>query len=458
MPDDIDVAAELNASHEDPISAGARASVASSPEAVNTGAPTAAPADTATNQTPNSAAADDDSDAADRRANYQQLFEIIRSCAAPTISATKWDFLKGQDDLLRIDMSPSEFVEALKQDYPVELLHALGLLERVEGELRLPSSLDGDAQLYVKIDDDKQTLAFSTGNEFLFPMTRTALDYALERIPPDSCQMPGTLFIVASPDDAELMRRLGLAAVVYEGLEILSCQDIQRLFDGDHQTDFRWRYQLVLLDFNLARIENRPTGAIREVIKKLANGADVYGVDPARRFAVCRPSAHEFQVLEQAIAFQDSTRIGCLLESLATAAKGIRIHSWRTHLATPAVSFSAARQALVSALERSNDVARRAEVVVALPAYRDAGRRTVMQKFHAAIDRASDPFAQIDLIAAAAYAEDFLDNDPLLRAAEFVLTHWTLPCFEEIQEELRDKRQRSLVELRRIRRESKNKR
>ena len=88
-------------------------------------------------------------------------------------------------------MPPSEFVAALEQDYPVEALTELGLYERVDDELRLPSWLDGDAHLYVTIDEDNRTIAFSRGNEFLFPMTRTALDYALERIPPDSTQATG---------------------------------------------------------------------------------------------------------------------------------------------------------------------------------------------------------------------------------------------------------------------------
>ena len=132
-------------------------------------------------------------------------------------------------------------------------------------------------------------------------MTRTALDYALERIPPDSTQAPVTLFVVESQDAVEVMQRLGLRAVSSEGLEALGRDDVQRLFSGDQRSDFGWRYYLLLVDFDVARLENRPTAAIGEVIKRLADAADVYGIDPARRFGVCRPSAHEFQVLERAI-------------------------------------------------------------------------------------------------------------------------------------------------------------
>ena len=70
-------------------------------------------------------------------------------------------------------------------------------------------------------------------------MTRTALDYALERIPPDSTQAPVTLFIVESQDAVEVMQRLGLPAVSGEGLEALGRHDVQRLFEWRSTKRFR---------------------------------------------------------------------------------------------------------------------------------------------------------------------------------------------------------------------------
>lgn len=458
MPDNKDVADNArNPADCDPVSPDAPTNVASSAEAVNTGAPTAAPADAATGQSPDSAAADDERDAADRRANCQKLFEIIRSCAAPTILTKKWDFLGEQDNLLRIDMPPGEFVEVLAQDYPVESLTELGLLERVEDELRLPSCLDDDTQLYVKIDDDKQTLAFFTGNEFLFPMTRTALDYALERIPPDSTHEPVTLFVLASQDAVEVMQRLGLRAVSSENLEALGRHDVQRLFCVDERNDFGWRYYLLLVDFDVARLDNQPTAPIGEVIKRLADAADVYSIDPARRFGVCRPTGYEFHLLERAIAFEDSAQICQLFEKWSATAKSVRINSWRTHFDTAAASYSVARAALSRALENPNEIARRAEVIVALPAYRAAGKGAVVEKFYEAADRASDPFDQVDLMAAADYAETFLECDPLVRAGEAVLAGQIPLSARDLQVELFEQRQRCMVEFRRIRRDRKAK-
>jgi hypothetical protein len=71
------------------------------------------------------------------------------------------------------------------------------------------------------------------------------------------------------------------------------------------------------------------------------------------------------------------------------------------------------------------------------------------------VDRASDPFDQVDGIAAAGYAEDFFDNDPLVRAAEAVLAGRPRPSDRELHEELFKERQRSLDQLRRIRRDRK---
>jgi hypothetical protein len=372
------------------------------------------------------------------------------------VLSRKWDFLGGDDNLLRIDMLASEFVAALEQDYTIEALTELGLYERVDDELQLPSWLDDDAHIYVAIDQDKRTLSFSNGKEFLFPMTRTALDYALERIPPDSTQ--ASLFIVDSQDSVDVMQRLGLRAVSGEGLEVLGSDHVQELFSGDQRSDFGWRFYLLLVDFNVARLEDRPTAAIGEVIKRLADAADVYGIDPVRRFGVCRPSAHEFQVLERAASFEDSAQICQLFEEWSAAAKSVRIHSWRAHFNSETRSFSAASSALTNALLQSNEFIRRAEVLVALPAYRAASRGPVMQKFYEDIDRASDPFDQVDSMAAASYAEIFLDSDPLVRAGEAVLAGQTPPSLRELQAESLDQRQRCIVELRRIRRDRKVKR
>ena len=61
-------------------------------------------------------------------------------------------------------------------------------------------------------------------------------------------------------------------------------------------------------------------------------------------------------------------------------------------------------------------------------------------------------------MAAAGYAETFLDSDPLVRAAEAVLAGQTPPSARELQEESFEQRQRCMVELRRIRRDRKAKR
>ena len=91
-------------------------------------------------------------------------------------------------------------------------------------------------------------------------------------------------------------------------------------------------------------------------------------------FGVCRPSPHEFQVLERAISFEDSAQICQIFESWSAAAQSVRINNWRTHFETEAASFSVARAALTRALEQPNDIVRRVEVPAALAAYRAAGK------------------------------------------------------------------------------------
>lgn len=453
--DDTDVN-EPNPADNSPIS-DAQGDTTSSPDAgaADADASSAAP-DAASAQSTDAAEADIDREESDRRAYCQRLFEFVRSCASPVIRSERWAFLGNDNDLLRIELTPSELIEALNQDYPIDLMFDMGLLDRVDGELRLPSSLENDAQLYVRINDEKLTLCFSTDNKFLFPMRRTALDFALERLSPNSSQATGTLYVVESHDAADVIEKLGMRATVCDGLEAIGRHDVPRLFDGDPSSDLSWRYHMLFMDFDLATLENRPAAAIGEVINRLADLAEMYRVDLGRRFGVCRPSEHEFQVLERAIRFEDSAKVRELLEKWSVAAKSAPIKSWRTQTDTGPISFSAATAALTRALQLPADL-RVAEVVVALPAYLAAGKEMVIGKFFQASDRASDPFDQVDLIAAADYAREFFELDPFVRAAEAVLAGDAPPTADELQEDF-ERRQRCLLELRRIRRDRKARR
>src|SRR5436305_382738 len=105
MPDNMDgVNDERDPADDGAIFPDAQINVSSSPEAVSTGAPTAT-ADEATEQSADAAAASVESDAAQTRLLYHELWELIRSCAAPMVRSVKWGFL-GEDNLLRIDMPP----------------------------------------------------------------------------------------------------------------------------------------------------------------------------------------------------------------------------------------------------------------------------------------------------------------------------------------------------------------
>jgi hypothetical protein len=252
------------------------------------------------------------------------------------------------------------------------------------------------------------------------------------------------------------MLRLGLRAVSCDGLDAIGRDDIQRLFAGDKRSDFNWRYFLFLVDFDVPHLKNHPTASLGKVIERLADAAEVYGVDPARRFGVCRPSPHEFQVLEHAIKFEDTAQTSQIFEKWSAAAQREHINSWRTHFATKPTSFSAARAALVCALQLPNDIAR-FEVPAALATYRIVSKGAVIEKFCAAIDRASEALDQFHSIAAVRCAETFFDNDPLVLAAEAVMAGRTPPSADE-QAESFQQQQRCMLELRRIQSDRKPKR
>jgi hypothetical protein len=418
----------------------------------------APPRDDATAEQPTASAEAGAEPDADDFDNFHEFCAIIRSCTAPLSRSHKWQFLDEQTEFLRIEMPPAEFVAALEQDGTTDGLIGLGYYERAGEELRLPSWLDGDANLYVQIDKIKRTIKYSRGDGFLFPMKRTALDCAMERIPQDSAQATDTLFVVTSEDSVEVMQRLGLPAVSGEGLGALGIRDIERLFNAEQRTDCAWRFYLLLVDFDVARLDNRPTAIIGEVIDRLAAAANLYGIDPARRFGVSRPSADEFHLLEQAISFQDSSQIGELFKKWSAAAKSATINNWQKHFDAKAPTFSVTRAELAHALRETNVITRRVKVLDAYSAYRLAACGTVLPKLCKDVDRASDPFDQLDLIAAVGYAEAFFNSDPLVRAAEAILEGQTPPSIRELEDESLQQRQRYLTELRRIYRDRKAKR
>ena len=76
-----------------------------------------------------------------------------------------------------------------------------------------------------------------------------------------------------------------------------------------------------------------------------------------------------------------------------------------------------------------------------------------MQKFFDAIDRERDPFDRLNLMAAAAFAENFFENDALVRSAEAILAGEIPASARELLDECFNERLRCTAELRRIQRD-----
>lgn len=206
------------------------------------------------------------------------------------------------------------------------------------------------------------------------------------------------------------------------------------------------------MDFDLANLDKRPTSTIGEVITRLADAADVYSIDPARRFGVFRSNAREFHMLERATTFADKGRICDILQSWAASSRDVAVYNWRAQFDVTPLSYARASAALNRALQLQ-DIARRFAVAEALPRYRAAGRAVVIGKLKRAVDAAKDPFAQLDLMVAARHAEALFDCDPLVLAGEAVLAGKNPSSLPELRLEHFDRSLRILTELRRIRRD-----
>ena len=118
-------------------------------------------------------------DESESHIQFRMLCEHIRSFAAVDLRSEQWNFLAAQT-ICSVSTRCQPSLSPPANRFLREELASLGLFERVGDELQLSSLVDDNVELYVKIDESDQTITFSAGSEFLFPLKRTALDYALD--------------------------------------------------------------------------------------------------------------------------------------------------------------------------------------------------------------------------------------------------------------------------------------
>ena len=297
-------------------------------------------------------------------------------------------------------MTPAEFEVEMLEYFPPEFLLARGLFERVGEDVQLVASLVRDATLLVEIDKSNDTIIFSSDDEKLVPYGHTAVQCGLQRRPEASAEPTQNLWVVGSDEEVEILKRLKLPAVLSDGLETIRKPEIEGLFAGTHRSDADWQYDLILVDFDVANLINQPATAIGGITKRLATAANVYAIDVSRRFTLLRPTANEFELLEQAVDFQDSERISQLLKTWGEVAKGARFDSGITHDRREVASFTAASQTLARVLQSKTLVP--SSVSEALETYRAVGRDPVIQKFHKQVEMTGDPFTKMNLLVQSA--------------------------------------------------------
>ena len=278
------------------------------------------------------------------------LEQVIEDLVTPYFIPAKWEFL-GQDRRRRIEMTPAEFGATMLEYFKPEFLVTCGLFERLGEDVQLVGSLNRDAALLVEIDKSADKIEFTSDDEPLLRLGHTAIQCGLQRKPHAFAEPAQNLWVVASDEEVEILKRLKLPAVLSESLETLRKQEIEGLFAGTHRTDADWQYDLILVDFDIENLVNRPAAAIGHITKRLGTAASVYAIDPSRRFTVLRPTTNEFELLEQVAAFEDCDRVRQLLENWAEAAKRARFDSGITHDRREVPSFTAASQTLERVLQ-----------------------------------------------------------------------------------------------------------
>jgi hypothetical protein len=381
---------------------------------------------------------------------FSELSQVVTAYTVPW-SPRRWDFLPNEMGA-RIEASPLEFVKLLENEFGKSILTELGLHEQVGDELRLPACFVEDADLYVTIDKENRTFKFRAIHQPEVP--RRALDYALVQATQECA--PYIVFVTDSESSADILRLLGLHSVTCDGLESLVKSDLDKIFDAGRDLELRWRYYLILLDFDVVCLQNKPTDAIGEVIRWLADAEQAFRIDLARRFAVCRPDAIDFERLDKAIAFKDAVQVTRVFQQWSIIARAAKVASWYSYVETGPITFSAAHEELQRAIELPMPLARQT-IEIALSSYRDTYRRFIRQLRNEA-QREADVYEKIEKLAGVAAAEAFFDVDLLVQAAEFVLENQIRPPMHELRQQALEQQMRYLSSFRANRTTRKRKR
>jgi hypothetical protein len=368
--------------------------------------------------------------ARNRKRNFEATKAMITPCLV--VPPRNWEFLFAPDRRAEVDMDTAEFFAIVEEGWGEDRLLESRIYERCGDTVRLADRMDVDAPLFVTFDEEEGEVYFTWNEDSLFSLACTALEYATAANSAESAGQENQLFVCDSPDAARIVQRLGLPAVSCDGLEAIGHQDIKRLF-GDGHRGHGWKYFLVLLDFDLCQLDPQPTAALADVIARLTDAADVYGVDLSERFAVCRPNASEMQRLRRAVGFADPSAVRQLLDEWAAHAVNSPISDWQGLLHTEGVRLSTARAELKRAIAfgRRDPSARQSRVEAALQDYKTALEAKIVQPFDTQLDTVADGYEALEIMHTRDIASSVLQTDLLLCEAEAVIADAPPPTYEE---------------------------
>jgi hypothetical protein len=387
-----------------------------------------------------------ESDGTPDLARFVELSKVLRDYTSVSSKSRQWDFLHG-DRWLRIEMSPVDFVESLIGEYGETVLREIGLHEQVGDDLRLPVWMVEDAVVFLQVDEENHSFKFHAVDKF-------AIDYAQMRMREESTAAQDTLFICDSDDSADIVRRLGLHSVSCEGLEKIGQCEVSKIFGGEHE--YKWRYYLLLVDFDVAQLKNVPTDAIGEVIRRLADAKIGYRIDPCQRFGVCRPDRQTFERLKKVMTFKDPVQVAQLFNHWAVAAREADVSDWQTYLNEEPVTLLAARDELSRLINSENPFARR-EIENALSRYRKMYRRLIRQQLNDS-HNSFDLDENLDAVVAAESAETFFAADRVVQAAEHMLQERVVPPMRELRKQALEEQLKLLKDFKSVRNAKKRKR
>ena len=360
----------------------------------------------------------------------ERLGQFLLQHSEPAAVPAMYPFLKQEDDIRQLTLSPKNFLPALRTEFTDPQLTAARVLcpgqqtasrdpfdplsaqrETCSGSKLTPVLVA--SPLIFERDNDR-VLDITSDAGTLWQRDPPALRVVLERRPP---QRHARELFVAESAAVPVLRRLRLPVVSIAGLAELNGPQMRQLFARQSKDEGPY-YRVTIVAWNLGGLTNELSEYPQRAMQRIHNWQLVRAYDPEQTLIQAwAPGTKQFEKIKIAVEFGDVQLIRLMiLESVRTDAKNA-VDAWQALVDSRDVSLSMAVNRLRAAIAQGPGGLNRKDAKLAARAYRKRIYAIINECYRNA-EAARNPAEALHWQALAREQEEFLSEQPLLIAAD----------------------------------------